>query len=189
MDDTHLPSLSSTHVFPVIKPHGCVRDLENARRDFHLNGSVPPVIFKLTQSELKSLPTGQGLVDKKVESYLSECPLIAVGWRALEKYLRDTVVTTANAVKRTEIDAFTVVNIAWDINHDEICAAYGKSNVDSFAEVKPDAPPTTDCMFQWLQARYALSRLIAVAPVPQQTTLLQLLQQLDQPDRNHHLLN
>ena len=45
VDDIHLPSLSSAHVFPVIKPHGCIRDLEKARQDFRLNGSVPPIIF------------------------------------------------------------------------------------------------------------------------------------------------
>lgn len=190
VDDNHLPSLSSAHVFPVIKPHGCIRDLEKARQDFRLNGNVPSVIFKLTQSELRSLPGGQRSVDKKVECCVSECPLISIGWKALEKYLRDTVVKAANAAQRTEIDAFTVVNIAWDINHDQISIAYGKSAVDSFVEVKPDAPPTTDGIFQWLQARFALSKLIAVAPVPHQAALQGLLEQPGQPDDyNRYILN
>ena len=189
VDDIHLPSLSSAHVFPVIKPHGCIRDLEKARQDFRLNGSVPPIIFKLTQSELKMHPSGQRSVDKRVECYVTECPLIAVGWRALEKYLRDTITTAANAAKRTEVDAFTVIDIAWDSNHDEMSAAYEKSNADSFAEVKSGMPPTSDDMFQWLQARYALSRLIAVAPAPHQAALQLLLQQINEPKHNHHIMN
>jgi len=189
VDDTHLPALSGAHVFPVIKPHGCVRDLEKARRNLHLNGIVPNIIFKLAQSELRGLPNGQRSVDKKVEIYVSECPLISVGWRALEKYLRDTVISAANPARRVETDAITVVDIAWDTNHDKISAAYGKSKVDSFAEVKPNVPPTTDCMFQWLQARYALSRLMAVAPATYQAALQQQLQQLDQPGCDHYILN
>lgn len=72
VEDSHLPSLSSVHVFPVIKPHGCVRDLEKVKRKFRLNGSVLSVVFKVTQSDLKDLPNVQRSVDKKVDCYISE---------------------------------------------------------------------------------------------------------------------
>ncbi len=134
VEDAHLPTLAAAHVFPVIKPHGCVRNLESARRKLAATGIGEPVIFKLTKSELKEIAGGQGLVDKKVEGFVAECPLLALGWKATEPYLRNTVVSTAIATKRTDEDAFTLISRSWYPNtkvpaetyHDEISAAYGK---------------------------------------------------------------
>ena len=193
IDDTHMPHLASAHVFPVVKPHGCVRNLEQARRQSRSTGTTPPVIFKLTQSELDNLPAGQTRVDKKVECYLSECPLIAVGWKASEGYLRDTVIRTAQTVHRTELDAFTLASRSWypnirsnDTFHDDIATAYGKTKFEAFAEVG-NGQPSLDCLFQWLQARYALTKLMASSPA-NQVTLQLLLQQLDQPVHGHFVL-
>ncbi|MDP2884810.1 MAG: hypothetical protein Q8P51_07310 [Ignavibacteria bacterium] len=186
--DSHLPRLASPHVFPVIKPHGCVRNIEQARRHSRATGITPPVIFKLTHSELANLPLPQTLVDKRVECYASECPLIAVGWKASESYLRKTIVETAQAVQRTEPDAFTLVSRSWYTDHDEISTAYGRAKANVFVEVGKPGQPTLDCLFQWLQARHALCRLIGVAPASQQSTLHQLLLQLDQPDCSQPIL-
>jgi hypothetical protein len=187
VENAHITRLANANVFPVIKPHGCVRNLEQARRQFRSTGTTPPVIFKLTQSELDHLPAGQTLVDKKVEGYLSECPLIAIGWKAREGYLRNTVAKTAKAVQHIEQDAFTLVDLFWDQNHTEIATAYGKNNNEAFAEVNADAQPTIDCLFQWLQARYALNKLMASSPA-NQATLQLFLQQLDQPVLGHFIL-
>jgi len=186
VDDTHLPHLSHAHIFPVIKPHGCVRNLEQARRQFRSTGTTPPVIFKLTQSELDNLPTGQKLVNNKVEGYLSECPLIAIGWKASECYLRNTVINTAQTVHRTELDAFTLVSRSWYLNHDDIVNAYNKTKLGAFAEV--GNPEQLDCLFLWVQARYALNRLIGASSGPNQAAILQLLQELDQPVPGHFIL-
>ena len=59
VDDTQMPRLSGAHIFPVIKPHGCVHNLEQARRQFRSTGITPPIVFKLKQSELDILPAGQ----------------------------------------------------------------------------------------------------------------------------------
>lgn len=195
IDDTHMSRLANSHVFPVIKPHGCVRNLEQARRLSQSTGTTPPVTFKLTQSELDNLSAGQTRVDKKVEVDVSECPLIAIGWKAAEGYLRGTVIKTAQAVMRIEPDAFTLASRSWypntkcpDAFHDEIATAYNKTKLEAFVEVGNSGQPTLDCLFQWLQARYALNKLIAVADAPQQAVLQQLLQQLDQPDHGHFIL-
>lgn len=188
IEDIHMPRLGNAHVFPVIKPHGCVRNLEQARRQFRSTGTAPSVIFKLTKTELGSLPPEQKtLIDTDVQGYIAKCPLIAIGWKAGEDYLRKTVAETAKAAQHTEQDAFTLVDLCWDQNHTEIATAYGKNNNEAFAEVKADAPPTTDCLFQWLQARYALNKLMASSPA-NQATLQLLLQQLDQPVHGHFIL-
>ncbi len=189
VNDNHIHILASPHVFPVIKPHGCVRNLEQARRQYRSTGTAPSVTFKLTRSELAICPPEQKtLIDTKVQGYVADCPLIAIGWKAGEDYLRNTVATTAKAVQHPEPDAFTLVDLCWGPNHTDIAAAYGKNDNAAFAEVKAGAPPTTDCLLQWLQARHALSRLIAATP-PLKAPLENLLQQLDQPDCGHAIIN
>lgn len=187
IDDAHMARLGNANVFPVIKPHGCVRNLEQARRLFQSTGTTPAVIFKLTKTELGSLPAEQKtLIDNEVQSYIAKCPLIAIGWKAGEDYLRNTVADTAKAVPHIAQDAFTLVDLLWDQNHTVIATAYGKSNNEAFAEVKANAPPTTDCLLQWLQARYALNKLMASSPAIQ-STMQPLLQQIDQPVHDHFI--
>lgn len=195
VDDTHIPCLAKTHIFPVIKPHGCVRNLEQIRRLSRSEKIMQPVVFKVAQSDLTSFPAGQTGVDKRVEVYVSECPLVAIGWKATEKYLRDTVIRTAQNVKRTEPDSFTLVSRSWypnkkytDTFHNDIATAYSKTELEAFAPVGNTGQPTLDCLFLWLQARFALNKLIAVADAPQQAALQQLLQQLDSPDCDHPIL-
>jgi hypothetical protein len=191
IEDADKTRLGGTYVFPVIKPHGCVRNLEQARQQVRLTG-VPPtsLIFKLTKTELNELkPEQHSLVDEKVQAYVSECPLLAVGWKASEKYLRDAVSDVAKkTVCRTEQDALTVVNRSWypsgektDTFHEEIASAYGKTAAEAFVAVAKDGCPSTDQLFLWLQARYAVLRLEAACSEPQKTALQDLLAQLDQP--------
>lgn len=186
VDDTHMPSLASAHIFPVIKPHGCVRNLEQLRRQSRSTGTTPQVVFKLTQSELDKLPAGQTLVDKRVECYLSECPLISIGWKASEGYLRKTVIKAALASAHPEADSFTMASRSWYAAHDEIAVAYSKTKPEAFAEVG-NVQPTLDGLFLWLQARYALNKLKAASP-DSQAALQQLLQELDQPVFGHFAL-
>ncbi|TRZ68046.1 MAG: hypothetical protein D4S02_04300 [Rhodocyclaceae bacterium] len=126
------------------------------------------------------------MVNNKVEGYLSECPLIAIGWKASECYLRNTVINTAQTVHRTELDAFTLVSRSWYLNHDDIVNAYNKTKLGAFAEV--GNPEQLDCLFLWVQARYALNRLIGASSGPNQAAILQLLQELDQPVPGHFIL-
>lgn len=188
IDDTHMPHLANSHIFPVIKPHGCVRNILHARRQARSTGVTPQIIFKLTQAELDNLPDGQTLVDKRVQIYLSECPLIAIGWKASEGYLRNTVINTVQAAPRPEPDAFTLASRSWYQTHDEIVTAYNQTKFDAFAEVGSEGQPSMDCLFLWLQARHALNKLSAASPAPQQAAIQQLLQQLDQPVHGHFIM-
>lgn len=194
IDDSHLPQLASSHIFPVVKPHGCVRNLEQTRRQSRSTEVTPPVIFKLTKSELDKFPGTQSLVDQKVQNYLSECPLFAIGWRASEGYLRNTVIKTAKAVHHAKSDSFTLASRSWypnasypnETSHDEIVAAYSKTKPDAFAEVGNAAQ--LDCLLLWLQARYALNKIILASPVQDQAPIQSVLQQLDQPVHGHVIL-
>lgn len=197
IDDIHMPDLGYANIFPVIKPHGCVRNIEQARRLFRSTGKTPDIIFKFTKSELTNLPEGQKtLIDNEVHGYVAKYPLIAVGWKATEGYLRDTVIRTAQSVHHTKVDSFTLASSSWyptidDNNtyHDDIAKAYGKTQLEAFAKVeKNPGQPSLDCLFQWLQARYALNKLNAVSTAPHQAALALLLQQLDQPVHGNFIL-
>lgn len=188
IEDHHIPHSGNAHIFSVIKPHGCVRNLEQARRQFRSTENAPLVTFKLKKSELDILPDGQKLIDKKVEGCVAEYPLIAVGWKAMEGYLRNTIIGAAQAVQHEKADAFTLIDRCWNPNHTEIATAYGKNRNEVFAEVSSDAQPTTDCLFQWLQARYALNKLMAASPALYTAGIQQLLQQLDQPVHGQFIL-
>jgi len=180
--DSHLSSLATKNVFPIIKPHGCVRELDQIRRDFRFTGKVQPTTFKLTQTELNISAQEQKTIDKEVECYVSKCPVIAVGWKATEDYLRKTIVAAAQTVQPTALDAFTLVSRSWYPNHDEIAIGYGKDKATSFIKVGTSNHPSLDCLFRWLQARYALKRLIEVATSSQRDWLQTRLTLLDQPE-------
>lgn len=188
VDKTHMPLLAPANVFPVIKPHGCVRDLEHTRNQIRSGDVLGSVTFKLTSTELGNITPSQDLVDNNVKSYISACPLIGVGWRASEDYLRDAIIAIAQQVKRPELDSFTLIDLKWNSNHSDIATAYGKSEIESFAQVSA-ANLSTDCLLQWLQARYALKRMIDMVPNKEQASLQQLLQELDQPVCNHPIVS
>jgi hypothetical protein len=186
VDDKDMPLVGHGHVFPVVKPHGCVRELERARTQLRLGASLGPITFKLTLPELSELNLAQKQIfNTTVGHYLAACPVIGIGWSASEPYLRTAIVGLAKAVQRSERDAFTVIDICWNTNHTEIAAAYGKSEGESFAEVKKETHPSADCLLQWLQARHALNRMIVMAPAAERAPLEDLLQELKQPDCNH----
>jgi hypothetical protein len=194
--DNHLPRLANANVFPVIKPHGCVRDLEQVQSISQSTGCTPHVCFKLKKTELATLLNGQTDVDKTVEIYLAQCPLIAVGWKAAEDYLRKTVIDTAQKAQHTVCDAFTLISRSWypktgstQTYHDDIATAYGKNRSLAFVEVSNPGRPTHDQVFLWLQALYAIKRLIAVSSDQQKTILLRMLQQLDEPNCRHPILD
>lgn len=189
VEDAHLPLLSR-RVFPVIKPHGCVKELEMARRRSRSGQAIEPVIFKITRSQLSNTTHEQSrIVPTRVNVYVSECPLIAVGWRASESYLREAIISTAEAVHPPAIDAFTLVDLSWHENHTEIATAYGKNSNEAFAKVTANGSITIDHLFQWLQARYALKKLIAVVTPAQRTSLQAHQTLLDRPECDDAILS
>lgn len=186
VDNTHMPLLAPANVFPVIKPHGCVRELERFRNQLRSGNTSGSVTFKLASTELDELtPNQDNAVNNNVKDFIAKCPLIGIGWRASEGYLRNAIVEIAQQVKRSEPDSFTLIDRKWNSNHSEIAAAYSKHESGSFAQVSKGANPSTDCLMQWLQARHALKRMIAMVPSAVQVPLVQLLQELDQPYRDH----
>jgi len=145
--------------------------------------------FKLGAKELRDITHDQrDVVNVKVKSYILDCPLIGIGWRAEEDYLRAAIVEIAQQVRRTEPDSFTLIDLEWHKNHSEIAAAYGKDDSDAFVKVRQLHNPSTDCLLQWLQARHALARMIEMIPSAERPPLQKLLDDIDFPAPDHPLL-
>ena len=189
VDKDDMPLLAHANVFPVIKPHGCVRALVEIRNQFRSGRALDSVTFKLTAIELNDITVDQqNVVNVKFKSYISECPLIGIGWRASEDYLRTAIVEIAQQVQRTEPDSFTLIDLEWKQYHSEIATAYGKTEEESFVQVQKTRDPTTDCLLQWLQARHALIRMIEMIPTTEKPPLQELLDEIDYPDCDHPIL-
>lgn len=191
VDDFHMPQLGNKDVFPVIKPHGCVRELEGARREVRSGRPCPRLTFKLTKSDLTN-QDHQKQIDKAVETYVAQCPLVAIGWKASEEYLRTTVVRAANAVQKTSND-FSLISRSWypsdgkpETYHEEIARAYNTDRAHSFFHVG-DANEL-DCFLQWVQAQYALELLIGATPNSESETIRKLLADLKSACSEHPLL-
>jgi len=182
VENAHMPLLNEKNVFSVIKPHGCVRELEQAKQ-----GNIEKLIFRVATSELENISCQQQQIfDKAVSVHISSCPLLAVGWSASEKYLRETVSEIASESPIGKANAFTLISLAWSDNHDCIAQGYGTDKEASFFEVhEPPNQPTLDCFFLWSQARYALKKLIdsiSDPPQPHHQLLKTRLEQLRYPD-------
>lgn len=177
VDDIDLPALASGRVFPIIKPHGCVREIERARQEVRAKRPCPSLILRVGAAELADLPGGQNLIDKTVEGYVSQCPLLAIGWKASEGYLRKTIIDAAKVVHPRGSDAFTLISRSW--YHDTIAQAYGSKESDSFFAVENAGQPTVDCVLQWLQALYALSKLEGAAVNRNKRAIRKLREQLE----------
>ncbi len=187
-EDSHMRLLHSSSVLPLIKPHGCVRELEKARNSLRATGITPPFTLKITKTNLCD-NTNQMLLDRAVEGYVAMCPLLVIGWKAaIEANLRNMIINTSKVARHTEADAFTLINRSWYIQHSDIAGAYGRDKASSFVEVAKPNTPTIDELFLWLQARFALTKMIVVNHAEHQVHLSGILSQLDEPHGNDPLL-
>ncbi len=186
IDNTHMPLLAHANVFPVIKPHGCVRNLEHLRKEMRAGNTIGTVTFKLTSTEMNNLSTAQdNAVNNNVNDYVAKYPLIGIGWCASEDYLRKIIVEIADQVKRTESDPFTLIDLEWNSNHSEIATAYNKDRSSAFVQVSRDPSISTDCLMQWLQAIHALKLMVNMVPVTERAPLKKILLELEQPCCDH----
>ena len=194
VNDTDLPQFAEENVFPVVKPHGCVRQLERASRIVKAGRPCPSLTFKLTKSDLTSLDN-QTQIDNLVMTYVAECPLVAIGWRAAEDYLRTTIIRAATAVEKTK-DQFSLIARSWyssegkpETYHDQIAAAYKTDSTYSFFAVETPTTPKLDCFLQWLQALHALGLLINSLADSESSDIQMMLRELQDLCKEDPILN
>jgi hypothetical protein len=166
------PKLSENHLFCILKPHGCVTALIEARQAFD-SGDLPKARelaerFMITASELGA--ARYNATDKqfttKMQEQLQAYPVMIIGWSISDPYL----IALANEVvglrlEKSIPEELTIVDIAFNNKgHTQIATQYGHTEATAFFKVSTKPSETnTDALLLWLQAIFCLDQLIAVS--------------------------
>jgi hypothetical protein len=180
----------------IIKPHGCVTALVDARAAAD-GGEYPEAQrladrFLITSTELEGLAPGPGVdatqnfIFQTLGGKLSCHPLISAGWSVSEKYLInyfDAYLRPALSVpgRRLAQDELSIVDIEFNNEgHTRLSGFYNKTQATSHIHVESTAF-TTDQLFLWIQALYALGCLHRSAADTERPELGALTNQIQQP--------
>ncbi len=176
--ERHKTKVGSNRIFRLYKPHGCVVELRDA------DAKVGDVVFKITQADLDlntQTPERQAFLKGGIEELVGGHPVIGIGWRAAEAYLRDALV---NATPSISEDAYILVARSWETKtpnaHDVIAQSRGTEKDKAHAKIYADSTvPSADSLFLWLFARLALRKLAHAAMPAAPSVLRQLLQEIE----------
>jgi hypothetical protein len=155
----------------VYKPHGCIKSLITAQEENdkgnHERAKSLAERFVITKPELEELEqkcqnsTGRSLYFR-LHSHLESCPLVSVGWSVSEDYFVDLVRQALGPqTGTTGADELTIVDVVFnEKGHKQLAECYGCDKAKAHVEVsKGPQGLTTDRLFLWIQALYALECL------------------------------
>lgn len=172
----HQVRIANKHrVFPLFKPHGCVEEL---RCSGHAN-----IVFKITKTDLAvQSPVEQQFAEGQVSARAGGSPILAIGWKAEEAYLRQAIQDAQPAAGN---DAFVLASRTWyPGTHGEIASTRNTTEAKSHAAVSKGTSPTSDTLFPWLFARYALRMVCAAASAANRAKVEALQAALDDPGQS-----
>jgi hypothetical protein len=176
-----------TDIVKIIKPHGCVHALEEAREAQRAGDAVRAREradrFLITKRELDAIlpdpsnPTQQFLFDSLCTA-ISSRPLAVVGWSMSEEYLLAYMEAHVRPILTGQTlakDALSIIDIRFnDDGHRRVAACFGRTRVTAHFDVASPALDT-DGLFLWLQALYGLERLIVSAMAADRAALEPML--------------
>ncbi len=159
-----LPKIGQHHSVCVHKPHGCVRSLIDAQRNTGTSGEPTSNQladrFMIAQDELENRQPNsvdRGFTDG-LSAQLRSHPLIIAGWRAAEPILRAQIQKTIDGLPNKP--RLSIINRSLDEhNHGHLADSFGVKAEDAFFAVQCEGCPTTDKLFLWIQALYAMACL------------------------------
>ncbi|MDY6994881.1 MAG: SIR2 family protein, partial [Pseudomonadota bacterium] len=167
----------SNKVIRVMKPHGCVEKLSNGNDT-----------FLMTISELDNIKTSIKENNHNLVADFNSKPLISIGWRVAEDYIREILEECyqANSLAKKDIDdTLSIVDIKkWSEYHDFLLEKYGMDEGSSFFEVKSKECPTTDDLFVWIQTIFGLNCLMYISAAANREigVLQKLLEDIKDPE-------
>lgn len=170
-DFTHL---TRRDLLCILKPHGCVRGLI-AAKELEATGNLASAEaladrFMITKDDLdaeRTNPTDQRFFIK-LKSSLIESPLIVAGWSISEPYLIAVINETLKPfVRQNELEELTILDITFNPNgHAQTAECYGLAQPQVFMQLETTANGfNCDSFFLWVQAVFALDRILNAAPV------------------------
>ncbi len=153
--DEHQAHTANQSLFPIVKPHGCCFDLDHQRRE---QPTQEPVL-KITHSDLEALKANNDDVTQAIRRDLKGRSLVTVGWSASEPYLRLLIQNLSGNLPTSQSDRLSVVikEHEWSARHDEVAHCYASN--ETSAAFGMENEKTTDKLFLWIYAQFALQRL------------------------------
>lgn len=186
--------MGEAHGVKILKPHGCVMALVRAK-DAEKRGDRCCAMhlserFLITESELKELQPRPGMdgtqhfIFANLSAKLCTQPCIVAGWSAGEKYLLDYFeqhVRPVLELRQLAVDELSIVDISFNHEgHVRLAGFYRKNEHTAHIPVDP-THFTSDSLFLWLQALYAVGCLITRASPSDKPALDGLAVELQQP--------
>lgn len=166
-----LPYINQRKTITIYKPHGCVKSLIRAKDELNKGDEKLAKVlgkrFIITRKELSELEGKLNDPQDRLFSchfctHLSTNPLLAVGWSVSETYLIQLVKKALpNQPQSNCADELTIVDIKFNgRGHKQLTECYCCDEHKAYVEVSSGSSGfTTDCLFLWLQALYALECL------------------------------
>jgi hypothetical protein len=192
------PFLGDNQYFCVLKPHGCVRSLKDAKSLLD-SGDVTNAKrlsdrLMITEHELSASRENPTDVQffSELKTALGRSPLIVLGWSISEPYLagviNDTIVPL---LKRAELEELTIIDPMFnDAGHTKAAHYYALTREQTFAELETNLGGVgADEFLIWLQAKYALQCLSQHVDPVAKPALDAAIDVLRRPLSSHYLLS
>jgi hypothetical protein len=164
-----ITKLGRGHCVRVHKPHGCVRAMVAAEHAWQQrdNETAQALSERFMIGAQELTRRDEDAVDRGFAdafgSELRSHPMIVIGWKAAEPILQQGIKRAVAALP--DKPNLSVIDIAFNDNgHRQIANEYGLTPEQVHFQVFPEDCPTTDRLFLWIQAQYALDCLRAHCP-------------------------
>ena len=192
------PTFGAANCFCILKPHGCVRALRQAK-EAENTGSYQDANemsdrLKITDKDLKAKRDDP--VDKwfltQIQGQLGQRPLMVAGWSISEPYLQGVINASLHGLIQAETPGeLTIVDIDFNVDgHQKAAEVYGLQKDNVYAQLETSRNGfDANSFFLWLQVRYALDQLNEHCQHELEGYLLDTRQSLEDPICDHPLLS
>lgn len=187
----------------LFKPHGCIDALLKAKNEL-AEGETEKARdlserFMIARKDFYNWIERASPADKSFGQQLSlklpVSPLIVVGWSVSEPYFHTFLsdndqFNQLDELKNDHKDALTVIDPEFKQGHVDLSAKYAMDESSThFQVVKGPYPYSTNELFQWIQVRYALSKIRDI--VTESTAIKDLIDdllqnKLEKPNSPHY---
>lgn len=168
-------SIQDSSIIPVFKPHGCIQSMIDAERFIDSDTDRAKKLssrFMVKKSELDSWIQNANDTDQSFGAHLitklPRRPIIIAGWSISERYFHEFLSKYSSIIqpltrKDTCDDPLTIIGPSFGEGHRKMATYFGVNQGDTHFIVseKEGNGYTTDHLFLWIQAQYALTKIIS----------------------------
>lgn len=188
--------LGNVQYFCVLKPHGCVRALLEAKTRLDRGDAAGAKVLSdrlmIAAAELSNARDNPTDVQffHELKAAIGRSPLMVLGWSISEPYLVGAInETMVPVLKLSTLEELTIIDPIFNTQgHTKAAAYYNLSRDQVFAELETNSGGIgADEFFLWLQARYALDCLAQHTDGSAAAAVTAFVRELDRPVASHYL--